>query len=108
MYVTVLHCTSNLQFHIFQQMKGSFVQMDGFKSTGRNLTNIAGSHQASKKHMMNHTSYKLRGNTDVACAIDKAQQREVTRHSHNASQNTKMLHHHSDPAVFLPAQGLAF
>ena len=58
--------------------------MSGFKSTGRNLTNIAGSHQASKKHMMNHTSYKLLGNTDVACAIDEARQREVIRHNHNA------------------------
>ena len=108
MYITALHCTPNLQFHIIQQMKGSFVQVDGFKSTGRNLTNIAGSHQASKEHMMNHTSYKLLGNTDVACAIDEARQREVTRHNHNASRYTKMLHHHIDAAVFLSAQGLAF
>ena len=84
------------------------MQVNGFKSTGRNLTNIAGSHQASKKHMMNHTSYKLLGNIDVACAIDEARQREVTRHNHNASRYTKMLHHHIDAAVFLSAQGLAF
>ena len=89
-------------------MKGSFVQVNGFKSTGRNLVNVAGSHQSSKKHMMNHTSYKLLGNVDVACAIDEARQREVTRHNNNASRYTKMLHHHIDISVLLSGQGLAF
>ena len=89
-------------------MKTSFVQRTGYNSAGSNLSNLAGSHQASKKHIMYHTAYKLLGNTDVACALDEARQREVTKHNYNASRYTKMLHHHIDAAVFLSAQGLAF
>ena len=57
---------------------------------------------------MNHISYNLLGNIYVACAIDEARQREMTRHNHNASPYTKMLHHHIDVALFLSAKGLAF
>ena len=56
--------------------KVSFVQ-GGFSSSGSNLWNVANRHQASKKHITNHTAYKLLGNVDVACALDEAGQREV-------------------------------
>ena len=87
--------------------KVSFVQ-GGFSSSGSNLWNVANRHQASKKHITNHTAYKLLGNVDVACALDEARQREVARHNHTASRYSKILEHHVDVAVFLSAQGLAF
>ena len=89
-------------------MRASFVQKTGYNSTGSNLWKLASSHQASKKHIVYHTAYKLLGNTDISCALDEARQREVARHNHNASRYTRMMHHHIDAAVFLSAQGLAF
>ena len=89
-------------------MKVSFVQKKGFTSAGSNLWNLACKHQSSKKHIANQTAYQLLGNTDIACALDEARQRNVERHNLNASHYTIMMHHHIDAAVFLTAQGLAF
>ena len=90
------------------QMKVSFVQRRGYTSTGSNLWRLANGHQATKTHIRNHTAYRLLGNTDVACALDEARQRNVARHNQNASRYSRMMHHHIDTAVFLSAQGLAF
>ena len=57
---------------------------------------------------MYYTSYQLLGNNDIACALDEARQREVTRHNHNATHYVRMMHHHIDAAIYLSAQGLAF
>ncbi len=64
----------------------SFVQEKGFASSGSNLWNVGKRHEASKKYVTNHTSYKLIGNVYVACALDKARQCAVIRHNHDASR----------------------
>ena len=69
---------------------------------------MANCHQISKKHITNHTAYKLIGNMDVACALDEARKREVERHNHNATRYSSMMRHHIDISVLLAGQGLAF
>eukprot|EP00794_Sanderia_malayensis_P002228 gene2228-2538_t len=86
----------------------SFVQETGFSSSGSNLWNVGKRHEGSKKHIANHTAYKLFGNVDVACALDEARQRAVIRHNHDASRYSRMMEHHVDVTAFLAAQGLAF
>ena len=73
------------------QMKTSFVQRTGYASAGSNITNLSVKHQSSKTHMNNYTYsyYQLLGNTDVACALDEAKQREVDQHNRNATRYTK-------------------
>ena len=88
--------------------KVSFVQENGFCSTGANLAHIANRHQASKKHVANYTAYKLLGNIDIACALDEQRQRKVARHNRDASRYSKIMRHHVDISSFLAAQGLAF
>ena len=80
----------------------------GYRSTGRNLSSVANSHQKTKNHVANYTAYRLLGNVDVASALDEARQREIERHNQNASRYSKLLKHHIDVAVYLSAQGLAF
>ena len=85
----------------------SFVKESGFVSAGQTLSNLAKRHEKSKTHTVNYTAYQLLGNVDVACAVDKARQRDVARHNHSATRLSKMLFRHIDVTVFLAAQGLA-
>ena len=54
-------------------------------------------------HTVNYTAYQLLGNVDVACALDKARQRDFVRHNHSATRLSKMHYHYIDIAVLLAA-----
>ena len=73
---------SLLTFKFSLQMRGvSFVEPNGFSSTGRNLSSVANLHQKTKYHVTNHTVYRPLGNVDVANALAEARQREIQRHN---------------------------
>ena len=93
---------------LFQQATNVFVKEAGYSCAGSNFWKIANKHQRSRKHVTNHTTYRLLGNVDVGCALDEARRREIEIHNNKASRYGKMLLHHIDVAVFLSAQGLAF
>ncbi len=87
-------------FYRFQQASNAFFKESGYLC-GSNFWKIANKHQHSRKHVNNHTTYRLLGNVDEGCALDEARRREVEIHNNKASLYGKMLLHHIDVAVFL-------